>query len=590
MMRLKLLILTIFISVANIFAQEVEFHAVTTKKTVGKFEKFRIDFTINQKAGDIIAPDFSEFAFLGGPSTSVNQSWVNGKSSFSKTYTYYLMPKGIGKFNIGPAKIKVDGMTYRTRPITINVVEQKKRSSNPNDPETLAQNNIKLKMELSSSKPYVNQQITVAYYLYFKVNISSPQVLEMPKFNGFWSQDFEKPNRYNIEKKYLDDELYQRILLRKTVLIPQKSGKLVIDPLTLQVPMELSTGRLDFFGNPMTRQYNYTTSTGKRTINVKSLPLQGKPKGFTGAVGKFTFDVTTSKITVEANESITLKAIVKGTGNLKLFGIPELTVPEELEAYDPKHVEKVKLGKYGMTGRVTEEYIIIPRYKGEYKIPVLEFSYFDTSKKKYITLKGNEFNINVTKGQKKNNSKYPVTNKAISKSGVQTLGKDIRYIHTKTEFKESYNNEFFGSFLYYILLVIPFLAIPMMLFVYHQKRKSDSDLVGSRKKKASKIAKKMLSGAGEFLKSNNDAKFYEAVIQAMYKYLAWSLNLEQSELNKEKINEVLEGRGASDILIKELMDLLSECEMARYAPSISGSNKQEIYNKASELISELEKL
>ena len=589
MMRLKLLILTILISVANVFAQDVEFHAVTTKKTVGKFEKFRVDFTINQKAGDIIPPDFSEFAFLGGPSTSVNQSWVNGKSSFNKTYTYYLMPKGVGKFNIGPAKIKVDGMTYRTRPITITVVEQKKKSDNPNDPETLASNNIKLKMELSSSKPYVNQQITVAYYLYFKVNISSPQVLEMPKFNGFWSQDFEKAKRYNIEKKYLDEELYQRILLRKTVLIPQKSGKLVIDPLTLQVPMEISSGRLDFFGNPMTRQYSYTTSTGKRTINVKSLPIQGKPKSFTGAVGKFTFDVTASKTTVEANESITLKAVVKGTGNMKLFGIPKLTVPEELEAYDPKHVEKVKLGKYGMTGKVTEEYIIIPRYKGEYKIPVLEFSYFDTSKKKYVTLNGDEFNINVTKGQKRISPRSSRTNKAINKSGVQMLGKDIRYIHSKTEFEETENDNFFGSFLYYILLVIPFLAIPMLLFVYHQKRKSDSDIIGSRKKKASKIAKKMLSGAGEYLKTNDDSKFYEAVIQAMYKYLAWSLALEQSELNKEIIQEKLEIKGASEIQIKELMDLLAECEMARYAPSISGLDKQDIYNKASELISELEK-
>jgi len=377
--------------------------------------------------------------------------------------------------------------------------------------------------------------------------------------------------------------------LRKTVLIPQKSGKLVIDPLTLEVPMEISTGRLDFFGNPMTRQYNYTTSTGKRTINVKPLPIEGKPDSFTGAVGKYTFNVKASKTTVEANESITIKAEVKGTGNLKLFSIPELKVPEELEAYDPKHIEKISLGKNGMTGKVSEEYIIIPRYKGVYKIPVLEFTYFDTSQKKYVTLRGDEFNINVTKGRKRISSPTSGANKTVNKTGVQMLGKDIRYIHTKTTFKEAYQDNFFGSFLYYILLVIPFLAIPMILFVYQQKIKSDSDVVGSRKKKASKIAKKMLSEAGKSLKNNDDAKFYEAVIQAMYKYLAWSLNLEQSELNKDIIKENLRNKGVSEIKINELMDLLSECEMARYAPSISGSNKQDIYNKASKLISELEK-
>ena len=590
MMRLKLLILTLFFTVANTFAQNVEFHAVVTKKTVGKFEKFRIDFSVNQKAGDIIPPDFTEFAFLGGPSTSVNQSWINGKSSFNKTYSFFLMPKGVGRYTIGAAKIKIDGMTYRTKSIIITVVEEKPKSNNPNDPETLAANGIHLKLELSSTRPFVNQQITAAYYLYFKINISSPQVLETPKFNGFWSQDFENPKRYNIEKKYLNDELYQRILLKKTVLIPQKSGKLIIEPLTLDIPVEISTGRLDFFGNPMTRQFNYTTSTGKRTINVKALPIEGKPNSFTGAVGKYSFDVTASKTTVEANESITIKAVVKGTGNLKLFKIPEIVVPEELEAYDPKHIEKVSLGTYGMTGKVTEEYIIIPRYKGKYKIPVLEFTYFDTSKKKYVTLKGDEFTIDVTKGLKRISSGTANKNTASSKSGIQMLGKDIRFIHTKAVFSEAKVDLFFGSFLYYILLIIPFLAIPMVLFIYHQNKKSNADIVNVRRKKAGKIAKKMLSGAKEALQKNDDSKFYEAVIQAVYKYLAFSLNLEQSELNKENIKEGLANKSAAENQIKELMDLLAECEMAQYAPSVSASNKQDIYNRASALISELEKI
>ncbi|MEN8139447.1 MAG: BatD family protein [Bacteroidota bacterium] len=590
-MRLKLLILTLFISVANIFAQDVEFNAVVTKKTIGKFEKFRIDFNINKKTGEITPPDFSDFAFLGGPSTSVSQSWVNGKSSYNKTYSYFLMPKNVGKFKIREAKIKVDGITYRTKPITITVVESnaKPKSSDSNDPSVLASENVHLKLELSSSNPYVNQQVTATYYLYFKMNINTPQILESPSFNGFWSQDYDRPQRYNVEKKYLNDELYQRITLKKTVLIPQKSGKLVIEPMTLDIPVEISTGKLDFFGNRMTRQYNYTTSTGKRTINVKALPAEGKPKSFTGAVGDYKFNVSASKTTVEANESITLKAIVKGSGNLKLFNIQKIDVPEELEAYDPKHNEKISLGPNGMTGRISEEYIIIPRYKGKYKIPVWEFSYFDPAKKKYISLKGEDFTIDVTKG------KSPIgtagdTSNSISKSDVQLLGKDIRYIHSKAVFSEIRTNSFFGSFLFYILLIIPFIAIPMIVFIYQQQKKSSADIVSSRRKKAGKIAKKMLSGANEALKTNDDAKFYEAVIQSMYKYLAYSLSLEQSELNKENIKSTLTDKGASEGKIEELMDLLSECEMARYAPSISGADKHDVYNKASELISDLEKI
>ena len=589
-MRLKLLILTLFITVANSFAQDVEFHAVVTKKTVGKFEKFRIDFSINKNEGEIIPPDFSDFAFLGGPSTSVNQSWVNGKSSYNKTYTYYLMPKGVGSFNIGEARIKVNSIVYRTKPITIKVVDKKDLPKNSNDPEVLASKSIHLKMELSASKPYVNQQMIVTYYLYFKMNINAPQVLESPTFNGFWSQDFEKPKRYNVEKKYLNDELYQRILLKKTVLIPQKSGKLVLDPFTLDVPVEISTGRLDFFGNPLTRQYSYTVSTGKRIVDVRSLPKNGKPESFTGAVGKYKFEVKASKTTVEANESITLKAIVRGNGNLKLFSIQKIEVPEELEAYDPKHSEKINMSSSGLGGTVSDEYIIIPRYKGVYKIPTLEFSYFDPSSKKYVILSGDDIAINVTKGARPLGSSSSTDGRSVSKSDVQLLGKDIRYIHSKTSFSEASVVNFFGSFLYYILLLIPFLAIPMIVFIYHQNKKSNADVSSNRKKKAGKIAKKMLSGATEALKSDDDAKFYEAVILAMYKYLSYSLALEQSELSKEKINENLINKGASEGTIKELMDLLGDCEMARYAPSIIGSNKQDILKKASELISRLEKL
>lgn len=589
-MRLKLLILTLFISVANIFAQDVEFHAVVSKKTVGKFEKFKIDFKINRNAGDIITPDFSDFAFLGGPSTSVNRSWINGKSSSSKTYSYFLMPKGVGTFTIAPAKIRYEGITYRTKPIKIKVVEGKPKSDDPNDPSSYAEKNIKLKMELSASKPYVNQQIVATYTLYFKARISQPQILENPTFNGFWSQDFDKKGDYKVEETYLDDELYKKILLKKVVLIPQKSGKLIIEPFTLEVPVEISTGQIDLWGQRITRQFGYTITTGKRTINVKALPVEGKPDSFTGAVGKFSFDVTASKTTVEANESITVKATVKGNGNLKLFNIPELTVPDELEVYDPKHNDKVNVSVNGMNGRVVEEYIIIPRYKGQYKIPALEFSYFDTSKKKYVTLKGKEFNIDVTKGKRPVGSSSNNSSISTNKSDVELIGKDIRFIHSKAEFIEIKSNDFFGSFLYYILLVIPFLSIPMILFIYHQKRKSSADIVNSRKKKASKIAKKMLIEASEALKNNDESKFYEAVIQSLYKYLAYSLNLEQSELNKDQIKEKLEIKGTSELQINKLIDLLSECEMARYAPSINANNKQEVYNKASELISELEKI
>lgn len=586
----KLILLFTLLFSFGLSAQDIQFKTVVSKKKVGQFERFRVDFTINKSGGgQITPPDFSMFAFLGGPSTSVSSSWVNGTSTYTKKYSYYLMPKNVGKFTIASARIKVDGMMYRTKPVVITVVKDKPKSENPRDPATLASNSIHLKMVFNDATPYVNQQITATYYLYFKTNISTPQLLELPKFNGFWSQEFDQPKRFIIEDEYIDDELYKRIILKKVTLIPQKSGKLVLSPLTVEVPVEISTGRLDFFGNQTTRQYNYTTSTGKRTINVKSLPQEGKPTGFTGAVGNFKFSVKASKTTVEANESITIKALVKGTGNIKLFSLPKLNVPDELEAYDPKHIEKSTLGKYGMSGKISDEYIIIPRYKGGYKIPALEFSYFNPTKAKYVTIKGDDFVINVTKGNSKIASDSDNVGLIRGKSDVQMIGKDIRFIHSKAEFEEVTNNNFFGTLLYYLLLILPFLAFPLIVFLYKQKKKSDSDIAGSKKRNAGKVAKKMLFDANKALQENDDAKFYEAVENAMYKYLGHSLGIDQSNLNQENIKVNLQKKGVSDSVIKEILNLISDCEMARYAPSLLVENKQDVYNKASELILKLEK-
>lgn len=587
-MRLKLFIITILFSTLRVLAQDVEFKAIVQRKTIGKFDKFQIDFKINKRANNIKPPDFSDFAYLGGPSTSVSQSWVNGKTTFSKKYTYFLMPKKTGKFTIGAAKIEVDGITYRTKPIVMNVVEDTPANNmKRDDPFSIAKRNIKFVLNLSTTNPYVNQQIIATYYLYFKGRIGQPHILEYPKFNGFWSQDFEE--NYNVEDKYLDGELYQRIVLKKTVLTPQKSGKLFIEPFLLNVPIEVSTGQIDFWGNRISHQRDYSISVKKRTINVKALPVEGKPIDFSGAVGKYTFDVSSNKTTVDANESIIIKAVVKGNGNLKLFDIPKLNVPEEIEVYEPKHSDNVRVTSRGMTGSVKEEYIVIPRYKGKYKIPALKFSYFDTSSKKYITLKGKEFIIDVTKGKKPTGISN-TNNYAISKSDVELLGKDIRFIHGNAEFEEIKTRKLFDTLLYYVLLLLPFVSIPIIMYLKEQNRRHSSDLVSVRRKKAAKKARKRLLEASKALENNDEVKFYEAVIQSMYKYLAHSLNLQQSQLNKESIQEKLKSKGASEVQIKDLMDLLSECEIARYTPNIESDNKNVIYNKALELILELEKI
>jgi hypothetical protein len=584
-----LLTLVAFVGSASLFGQEVEFKALVTNKKIGKFEKFRIDFIVNKNVDDIIQPTFENFAFLGGPSTSVNQSWINGKSSYSKTYSFYLMPKAVGEFTIGSASVIIDGITYKTEPIKITVLDQKPVSKDKDDPDYIASQNIKLKMVLSNASPYVNEQFTLSYYLYFKTSISSPQVIQAPTFNGFWSQDMETPRNYKVEQKYLDDELYQRILLKKTVLIPQKSGKFEIEPLVLQVPLQISTGRIDIFGQRITKQHNYNAATPKRTINIKSLPLKNKPADFSGAVGDFDFDVSLSKSSVKANESITLKTSVKGKGNLRLFSMPEIELANELEMYEPKYSENVKMGAFGLSGSIVNEYIIIPRYRGEYKLPDISFSYFDPKSKKYKTFKKDKLSIEVTTGDiARSNS--PSNSGVITKSSVEIMAKDIRYIHNTSSFEKGRSQLLIEELWFFVLLLIPFISFPILLFIYSQNKKSLSDTVGRNRKRAGKIAKKLMADANTALANGDTNEFYISLSQAIFKYISMKFNISQSDLSRDNIKDLLVEKKYDMEDIDRLISVIDLCEMAKYSPVSSLPAMRDTYDSTLQLLSNLEKL
>ena len=344
--------------------------------------------------------NFKNFQIVSGPSQSISQSWINGKESFSQSYTYIIKPLKKGEFLIPAASIKLNEKRIKSKPIKIIVLDPVEIPKDPNDPNYIAQQNIHLVAEISKSNPYVGEGIYVEYRLYVSQNISVRDFsyTESPQYNGFWNQDI-KIRGLTTKNGTYNGEQYRYVVLQKALLIPTKSGKLTIDPIKMDIVIGVPTGRGDFFGNPIVRNITRSFASAKKYVRSKELPLINKPESFNGAVGDFNFIVTSSKDILKSNETATISMKVTGKGNLKLFELPEIKTPSELEVFTPEQKEKIKISSRGIRGSITKNYTVVPQYKGKYKIPSTEFSYFDLTEKKYVTLKSDDLFVDVLEGK-----------------------------------------------------------------------------------------------------------------------------------------------------------------------------------------------
>ena len=585
-MKKYFIILILFIS--NTLLAQVQFEAKVSKNSLGLNEKLRIDFTMNADGDNFTPPNFeaSGFRVVGGPSQSISQSWINGKSSFNKSYTYILMPTQKGSLTIRQATIEINNQIYKTLPVKINVTNAVELPKNPNEmPAVSADDNLYLVADISNSNPYVNEPITVVYKLYFSYNIgiSNWRELSKPKYNDFWSQNIDI-KQLVAEEGMFKGERYRYVILRKTVLYPQKSGKLEIEPLSLDIDCQVPTNKRNFWGQPVLTEDNKRVSAGSKIINVKPLPEAGKPIDFNGAVGTFDFKVTPSKTTLKNGESFDLNIKVVGKGNLKLFNLPKPIVPAALEMYEPEHTENVSTPLSGMTGSINDKYTIIPQYKGNYQIKPLTFSYFDLATKRYKTISSGEIVINVLDGPGIAASPNVAQNE-VAKNKIETA-KSFAYIKQKTTLKSTEKDDFLGSGLFYSLLFLPLLAIPFVVVAKKKKEALDNDIVGNKIRKSNALAKKYLSEANKQL-ANKEA-FYVALEKAMHNFLKAKLSIETSEMSKEKITEILLSRKGNPETVSEFIKLTENCDFARYAPSTEASIQQD-YDKAVSIISDLAK-
>ena len=561
-------------------------------------EQFRLTYVINAEGKDLRVQEMPDFEVLMGPSqsTSYSTSWVNGKSSSETTvsYTYILMPKKEGTFTIAPATIKVKDATYTSNGLSIKVLPPDKSGKTTAErvqsaSTTISDDDFFVRMIVSKHDVYEQEGFLVTFKLY-AARPCGINGVKFPEFEGFMAQEIDLPNKQWVQDRYKDRN-YFTVDLRQVVLYPQRTGDLTIGKGTYDAVIRVSTPQKarsifdDFFDSY--REVNKQLVSSPATIHVKPLP-SGKPASFSGAVGSYSMTARISANQVKANDAVTVNVQITGNGNIKMAKNPEVTFPNDFEIYDPKVDTQTKTTTAGVSGTKTIEYMAIPRYAGDFEIPSVEFSYFDTKSASYKTLKSDAFQLHVEKGEE-GAASAPVVSNFANKESVKYLGQDIRFLKTRgIHFSPKREEVFFGTALYAMSYLVPLLLFIVFFIVYRKQIKENADLARVRTKKANKIAVKRLKNVGKLLQAQQKEAFYDEVMRALWGYLSDKLNMPLSSLTKDNVEAELAKYGVDEALTRDFMEILNTCEFARYAPSQASDAMDKLYEQTIDAIGKME--
>jgi hypothetical protein len=579
---------------------------------------FQVSYTVSGgNATSFAKPSFTHFNVVGqfqssggGMTVIVNGKVVQSGES-EETYTYQLTPIATGKYTIDAAKALVNGAWIESNTLSIEVTSSgntttsnntsnNTKSSTTTTTADAGNNDVFIKAYLDKANPYVGEQVVVTYRLYTKVAISQYGIDKLPAFTGFWSQDLTKESDKPVQSyENIGGVQYVVAEIRKVALFPQKSGTLIIDPLNVECIVQQVTKQkyndpfASFFNDPFSNNSFFDTySNVKKTvasnalsIYVKPLPVANQPADFKGSVGSFTLDAKIDKENVKTNDAVNLTFKVSGIGNISLIDKPDFDFPADLETYDPDIKENVVPSAGGISGSKIFSYLIIPRNAGDFTIKPVNFCYFDLTRGTYVTLSSPEFKLKVEKGSGDNNTTVTSTNK----EDIKYLNSDIRYIKSNTIMLSEVGSFFYGSPLFFLLLLAPIALFILFVIIYRKKLKENSNIALMRNKKATGVARKRLKAASVFLKENKKEPFLDEVFKALWGYLSDKLSIPMAELSKETVNDKFAEKNVHEEIAKQFISTLDNCEYARFAPADSSVTLDTIYNEAIDIITKMEK-
>lgn len=596
-MKLRLTYLLLLLGM--IFSVDVAAQKLTASapSQVQVGQRFRVTWELNAGGSDFVAPEITDFHVLSGPNQSTSMQYINGSMSQSISFSYILQPKQEGEFTIGAAKIKSGGNTVSSNEVTVRVVKGQQSSTQTNSGgQTQQQTQVKpgsdkdlfAKVILDKRNVYLGEEITATLKFYTRVSIVDFENWDLPSYEGFWTKSTRGNEQIQIQNEVIDGIMYQTGVIDRIILYPQKTGEITIEPMELTaIVRERAQGRGrsvfdQFFGGY--QDYKKVFSSEPVTVQVKPYPT-AKPDDFCGLTGKLQMKVTLDKAEAKSNEAVNLKLTVSGDGNLYQLQPLDIEFPPDIEVYDPKTSDNIKANGNGISGSRTFEYVLIPRYSGDFKIGPFSMSYFDPSSKSFKTTTQEAFDLIVEKGEGEEavNPAVNITNK----EDIKLIGSDIRYIKQGQYPILNGTSFFYRSVPFFAAIGLPLLLF-FLLIGYAQYQKSQGkDVVRLKSKKATGLAKKRLTKAKKLWDEQQTAQFYEEVFKALSDYAADKFAIPVSELSKDRVRSTLAGRNVPDETVNSFIGVLDKTEFARFAP---GADRQmgSVYDEALQAIVNVE--
>ena len=594
---LSTLLLCFYISLSAALAQSL---TASAPQQVAVGQQFRLTYTVNShdvsgfRIGQI--PQ-DAFEILMGPSTSTQSSFsmVNGKTTQSSTitYTYILSALKNGSFTIPAATINVSGEQVKSNALKIEVsgtAQQqgggggRSRGGNSQQTETRPQgtpiSGSDLFIKVSASKKRVVEQepVLLTYKVYTLVSLTQLEG-KMPDLKGFHTQEIPLPQEKSFKVEQYNGRNYKTVTWSQYVMFPQMTGKLEVPPLTFNgvvVQQNRYVDPFEAFFNGGSSYVEVKKQIQAPGVQIEVDPLPARPDGFSGGVGHFTMKAEMGQTQLKANDPLTLKVTISGTGNLKLIKQPIVKFPKDFDTYDPKTTDKTRLTTNGIDGSIIYEYLAVPRHQGQFDIPPVEFIYYDTQSKQYVTLRSEPFHLDVAKGEGGDSRVIDFT----EQEDIQMLANDIRHIHLKAQSSNLNSQIFFGSTTYWIALAVMFIAFVSLIVIFRKRAIENADVVGHASKRAGKVATKRLKKAARLMKENKPGEFYDETLRALWGYVGDKLNIPVEQLSRDNITDRLTSRGIDDATIAPFLEAIDECEFVRYAPGDPQGNMNKVYEQA----------
>lgn len=603
-MNRLLVILTLITASLTTVAQDIEFTA-TAPGVVAEGEQFRLVFKLNSRPKNFNPPPFDNFYVLAGPSTSSSSSIqiVNGQmtQTYDYSYTYILEASKEGKYGINPAKAEVNGKEYESNSLAIEVVkgsssaysaQNQRQSQNQTSGQQKAESSDKsrdvfVSIDFDKTNVYRGEPILATISIFTRQGISGFEDVKFPSFTGFWSQEVETPSDVHFQRVNIDGRIYNMGVLKKYLILPQRSGDISVDPFEIVVLTQEKSGRAqsifdDFFGTYKTIRQRLVSEA--KTIKVRDLPPSA-PDSFTGAVGNFNLEASLDKIRVNTNEAVSLKIRVAGSGNIRLIDAPKIDFPAGFEVFDTKVFDKINVTEQGATGTKTFDIVAIPRAPGDFDLDVVEFSYFNPIQKRYITLKSKPLSLSVD-SDGSDVSNVPMA--GFGREDIRFIGQDIRFIKTDKYVPQKSVYLLISSKKYKLIIVVLLGLFIAASWWIQRRRLLMNNIALVRTRKAKRVSKQRLKMALQFLKANNAEQFHDELLRALWGYVSDKLSIPVSNLSSDTAKVTLLERGVNPTDIEEFLRIVSICEYARFAPKGEQSQMANLYDSSIELISKLE--